>query len=185
MSDEVSGRMPPAPRKPKLEITLEDLAPARSQPRVAQPSGVPVRPEPPAALPSVATAVKPAVGERTFCRACGLPLDSRAMLCPGCGVATGNVVNAGVAAAALAMNAKSPGTAIVLSMLWAGAGQIYCGRAGRGIAFMAAGFVSALLILAVIGLVLLPIVWVWAMVDAYQLAKNQNQALLAAASVVP
>jgi len=100
-------------------------------------------------------------------------------MCPRCGVATQNSRDAGLAAMALTMNRKSPGTAMVLSVLFTGAGQAYCGRVGRGVAFFCAAVFSGILILAVIGLILLPIVYIWAMVDAYQLANRHNQMLLA------
>ena len=179
--------MPPARRKPKLEITLDDLPPGPAE--AARPvfsAGYPappiVPPAPPPAFPSTAIVQQP-VGERTFCRACGTQLDPRAVICTGCGVATGNA-SPGVAAAALAMNSKSPGVAVLLSLLWTGAGQVYCGRVGRGAAFFCAALVSAVLILVAVGFVLLPIVWIWAAVDAHQLAKTQNRALLAAAGVM-
>ena len=78
------------------------------------------------------------------------------------------------------MNHKSPGVAALLSLLFTGAGQVYCGRAGRGVAFFFAAMFSALLIFVLIGLILLPIVWIWAAIDASNLAKQQNAALMAA-----
>ena len=63
--------------------------------------------------------------------------------------------------------AKSPGIALLLSFLWCGAGQIYCGRVGRGI-LMFVGAVALWFIL------LGWIIQIWAMVDAYQMAKKMN-----------
>jgi TM2 domain-containing membrane protein YozV len=82
---------------------------------------------------------------------------------------------------AVALNSKSAGLAILLSLVFTGAGHWYVGRIGRGIAFFAAAFVSGLLILAVVGLFLLPIVWVWAAIDANKCAQQHNQLLLASA----
>ncbi len=85
-----------------------------------------------------------------------------------------------MAVAAMSMNRKSPGVAVLLSLLFTGSGQIYCGRAGRGIAFFAAAFASGVSILFLVGFVLLPIVWLWAAIDAANLASKQNATLLAA-----
>jgi TM2 domain-containing membrane protein YozV len=62
---------------------------------------------------------------------------------------------------------KSPGVALLLSFLWCGAGQIYCGRVGKGI-LMFVGAVALWFIL------LGWIIQIWAMVDAYQTAKRMN-----------
>lgn len=181
--DRDRAAFPRASGKGRLTITLDDLEPqttaSNPSPRVAG-RGSPTAAQASPALPAaILPAIKPTPTAATYCRACGNPLDSRAMMCPRCGVATRNATDAGVAAAALAMNHKSPGMAMVLSLLFTGAGQVYCGKVGRGIAFFLAAVFSAVLILAVIGLILLPIIWIWAMVDAYQLAIRQNQALLA------
>lgn len=62
---------------------------------------------------------------------------------------------------------KSPGVALLLSFLFCGAGQIYCGRVGKGILM----FIGAVLL----WLVLLGwIIQIWSMVDAYQTAKKMN-----------
>lgn len=62
---------------------------------------------------------------------------------------------------------KSPGVALLLSFLWCGAGQIYCGRVGKGI-LMFLGAVALWFIL------LGWIIQIWAMIDAYQTAKQMN-----------
>jgi TM2 domain-containing membrane protein YozV len=85
------------------------------------------------------------------------------------------------AAMNVALNSKSTGLAILLSLVFTGAGHWYVGRIGRGIAFFAAAFISGMLILAVAGLFLLPIVWVWAAIDANKCAQRHNQILLAEA----
>jgi TM2 domain-containing membrane protein YozV len=95
-------------------------------------------------------------------------------------------MNTAAAIATLAINQKSAGIAIVLSLLFTGAGQWYVGRVGRGFAFLGAAFVSGLLCLVVIGFILLPIVYIWAAIDANKLANEHNAALLAQTTgVVP
>jgi len=180
----MSGELPAAPPRKRIEITEDSLGPTQGAPAHA-PAGV--SPAAAAALPAVvAPKISPArlpPRRSAFCRACGTGIDERAAICPQCGVATAEApANAGLStqqAVALSMNQKSPGVAVLLSLLFTGAGQVYCGRALRGLAFFGAAFVSALLILLLIGLLLLPIVWIWAAVDAHSLAQRQNQTLLA------
>ena len=63
--------------------------------------------------------------------------------------------------------AKSPGIALLLSLLICGVGQMYNGQVGKGI-LMLLGCLAAWMIL------LGWIVWIWSMVDAYQTAKKMN-----------
>lgn len=62
---------------------------------------------------------------------------------------------------------KSPGIALLLSLLICGVGQMYNGQVGKGI-LMLVGFV--LLWAVLLGWV----VWIWSMVDAYSTAKEMN-----------
>jgi TM2 domain-containing membrane protein YozV len=89
-------------------------------------------------------------------------------------------VHASNAAMAVSLNRKSAGAAAVLSILFTGAGQWYCGRIGRGFAFLGAAVVSWVLAWVLIGFLLLPIVWIWALIDAISLANQHNQRLTAA-----
>ena len=119
-----------------------------------------------------------------FCRACGTNIDARAAICPSCGVPTGNAHVAGLTAPVnqeALMNRKSGGTAILLSLLFTGAGHWYCGETGRGFAFLGGAFFAALLLLVAIGFVALPAVWIWAAIDANKAAERHNRRLLAAA----
>lgn len=71
---------------------------------------------------------------------------------------------------------KSAGVAAVLSALWSGLGQIYNGQIGKGIAFMAFQVVNVLLMFVLIGFITGPIVWIWAIYDAYTVADRQSPA---------
>lgn len=82
------------------------------------------------------------------------------------------------AAALAVLGQKSAGVAAILSVLLVGAGQMYCGRVGRGLAFFGAAVVSGLLTFVLIGFLLIPVVFIWALVDAIGLA-NRHNALLA------
>jgi TM2 domain-containing membrane protein YozV len=85
----------------------------------------------------------------------------------------------------VALNSKSPAAAILLSLVFTGAGQWYVGRVGRGFAFFGAAVLSGILILAVVGLILLPIVWVWAAIDANNCARKYNAELMRLAGMTP
>jgi len=76
------------------------------------------------------------------------------------------------------VGSKSPGLAAVLSFLYPGLGQIYNGQVGKAILFIILGAISIGLMFVVIGYFLYPIIWIIGMVDAYNTAKNINDALL-------
>jgi TM2 domain-containing membrane protein YozV len=73
---------------------------------------------------------------------------------------------------------KNPGIATVLSFFIPGAGQIYNGQIGKGIVFFGAAIVSYWLCFILIGFVLAPIVWIYAMVDANKTAKRVNEQMV-------
>lgn len=70
---------------------------------------------------------------------------------------------------------KNPGVAAVLSFFWAGLGQIYNGQLAKGIGFIVLYAVCVLLIFVVIGFILVPIVWIIGIWDAYNTAKQYNE----------
>jgi TM2 domain-containing membrane protein YozV len=66
-----------------------------------------------------------------------------------------------------AFGPKSPGVALLLSLLLCGAGQMYCGKVGKGI----------LMLIGCVFLWLVFLGWIisiWSMVDAYHTAKQMN-----------
>lgn len=69
---------------------------------------------------------------------------------------------------------KNPGLAAVLSFFITGLGQIYNGQIAKGIGLMVAGVISAGLCVVVIGFILLPIVWIYGIYDAYKTAERIN-----------
>ena len=74
-------------------------------------------------------------------------------------------------------NKKSPGLALVLSLILPGLGQIYNGQAGKGIGMLILYIIMCVLFFLLIPLLIAFIIWIWAMVDAYKTAKNYNMAL--------
>ena len=64
--------------------------------------------------------------------------------------------------------------AAILSFFWCGAGQIYNGEIGKGIAFMVCFFFSCFLVLFAIGFFTTPILWIVGIYDAYKTAERLN-----------
>ncbi len=69
---------------------------------------------------------------------------------------------------------KSPGLALVASFLVPGLGQLVNGELAKGAVFLLAYLAALISVFAVIGLLAVPVVWVWAMVDAYRSAREWN-----------
>ncbi len=177
MSDEFPASTP----RRKLEITLDDLgepAPTVPQPPPAGPfPPVGRQPKPPVAQqppPQHPPAQHPPAQH---------PPQYPPPQHPPAQYPPSN--NPNMAAVALAMNHKSAGVAVLLSLLWTGAGQVYCGRAGRGVAFFCAAVFAWCTLFFVIGFILLPAVWIWAAVDAASLANRQNAMLMASVASQP
>lgn len=75
---------------------------------------------------------------------------------------------------AQAVAAKSPGLALAASFLVPGLGQLINNEIAKGIVFFVAYVVGIVAVLVVLGFVIVPVVWIWAMVDAYSSAKQWN-----------
>jgi TM2 domain-containing membrane protein YozV len=71
---------------------------------------------------------------------------------------------------------KSPGLALLASFFIPGLGSLINGNVGLGIAIFAAYCIAWVLTVVFIGIILLPAIWVWGMIDAYQGAKKWNAA---------
>jgi TM2 domain-containing membrane protein YozV len=70
---------------------------------------------------------------------------------------------------------RSPILAAVLSLFLSGLGQIYNGQVTKGVLFIVAQLINAALTTILIGWVLMPIVGLWATIDAYVTAKRNNE----------
>ncbi|MBP2143658.1 TM2 domain-containing membrane protein YozV [Methanococcus voltae] len=73
------------------------------------------------------------------------------------------------------INQKNPILAGILSFLIVGAGQIYNGQIKKGILLLIAGLISGFLMFFLIGFILLPIVYIYAIYDAYTTADKINK----------
>ncbi|CAN5635713.1 DUF5683 domain-containing protein [soil metagenome] len=70
---------------------------------------------------------------------------------------------------------RSPILAAVLSLIVAGLGQIYNGQITKGGIFIVLQIINGALTTVLIGWILMPIVGLWAMIDAYLVAKSNNK----------
>lgn len=70
---------------------------------------------------------------------------------------------------------RNPIVAAILSLIVAGLGQIYNGQITKGIVFIVLQIINGALTVILIGWFLMPIVGLWAMIDAYLVAKRGNE----------
>ena len=146
----------PMPSPPPVE------SPAAFTQSVALP---PVRSSRPPIVP------KPQIIAGKFCSSCGSPLLAQAVICPQCGCEQADQV---LRRQEMSGSRKDPGIAALLSFLWMGAGQIYNGDLAKGIVFAILPIFWPLALFALIGIPIMLGLWIWAIVDAYQSAKNAN-----------
>ena len=69
---------------------------------------------------------------------------------------------------------RRPILAAILSLFLSGLGQIYNGEVTKGLVFIVVQIINAALTTVLIGFVLMPIVGLWATIDAYLVAKRNN-----------
>lgn len=70
---------------------------------------------------------------------------------------------------------RSPILAAILSLILSGLGQIYNGQVTKGVIFIVVQLVNAALTAVLIGWILMPIVGLWATIDAYLVARRSNE----------
>ena len=70
---------------------------------------------------------------------------------------------------------RSPILTAILSLIVAGLGQIYNCQIGKAVIFIVIQLINGALTAVLIGWLLLPIVGLWAMIDAYMTAKRNNE----------
>jgi TM2 domain-containing membrane protein YozV len=166
----MSDEFPTSKPRPRLEITFDDLGAAPEAPTAALPPALPPLTGKVQQPASPSTAIPPQYPppQPTY---------------PPPQYPSGP--NPGLAAVALAIGHKSTGVAVLLSLLLTGAGQVYCGRVGRGVAFFCGAVFSWITLFFLIGFLLLPAVVIWAAVDAASLANRHNAMLVASLSEQP
>lgn len=70
---------------------------------------------------------------------------------------------------------KNPGVAAVLSFFICGLGQIYNGQIFKGIVVIICYAISWVLTFVLIGWLIVPVMWIWGMYDAYKNAERINK----------
>lgn len=70
---------------------------------------------------------------------------------------------------------RSPALAAIASFLLPGLGQFINGQVGKGVIALVAYGISWLLTTILIGFLMLPVVVIWAIVDAYRSAQRWNR----------
>jgi TM2 domain-containing membrane protein YozV len=113
-----------------------------------------------------------------FCRDCGAVIDAEAELCPACGVRQRDPPQSSLDQSIEAVaEGGNPFVAGALSALVPGLGQLYNRELRRGLAFLVAGLVAGFSVVFVVGIVLYPVVWLYAIYDAYRRADLRAEEL--------
>ena len=69
---------------------------------------------------------------------------------------------------------RNPAASLLASLIVPGLGTIINGEPGKGVLILSGWIVSWLLVLATIGVILVPAVWIYGMYDAFQGARRYN-----------
>ena len=93
--------------------------------------------------------------------------DANSEICPYCGVRVANIMRSS--------EEKNVLLSAILSLLFPGLGHLYLGLNKKGISFIVAYIVSAILVFLVIGFVLIVIVWLWALIDSIKATESINR----------
>jgi len=124
---------------------------------------------------------KEKIVETVYCHECGSEIRRAAEICPECGVRQQHS-EANQRGPASQSEQKNPGLAAVLSFFLAGAGQIYNGEIGKGIALAISEVIVVVIIVMtiwiLIGFFFIPIWFVllgYAVWDAYDKAQKINR----------
>lgn len=112
--------------------------------------------------------------DEVYCRDCGAVISERAEICPECGVRQRDPPKSSVDSLVEELTGGgNPFVAAVLSVLLPGLGQLYNRELQKGIAVMVAGLIALASVAALVGIVLYPAVWLYAVWDAYVVADRQ------------
>ncbi|GAB7093238.1 hypothetical protein JCM30237_03900 [Halolamina litorea] len=118
----------------------------------------------------------PGEGE-VYCRDCGEIISEKAEICPECGVRQQSASTSADDIIEVLTNGENPFVAAVYSAILPGLGQFYNREPAKGAAIVVASFVAVLSMLALVGFVLYPAVWLYAVYDAYVVADGREPPL--------
>lgn len=110
-----------------------------------------------------------------FCRNCGYELNGDFKFCPECGYdLSGSVAANRSSVPSVNSGEKSMIVAVILSVIFPGLGQFYLGLNQKGLLFLVGYIISAVLIFLLIGIILVFVVWIWALIDVIQSTNAIN-----------
>lgn len=113
--------------------------------------------------------------DKAYCRNCGSVIAAEAELCPECGVRQRDPPNSGLDEAVASLTeGGNPFVAAALSAVFPGLGQLYNRELEKGLLVIVASFLAGLSALILVGFVLFPLVWLYAVWDAYRVADREN-----------
>ncbi|EMA01602.1 hypothetical protein [Haloferax denitrificans] len=116
--------------------------------------------------------------DEAFCRDCGAVIDARAEICPECGVRQRDPPKSSVDSALDDLfDGGNPFVAAVLSAIFPGLGQLYNRELERGLVFAVGFIVASVSVMVLIGFLLAPAVWLYAVYDAYTRAELRAEEL--------
>ena len=117
-------------------------------------------------------------GEReVYCRDCGAVISEKAEICPECGVRQQSPESSVDDLIEVLTNGENPFVAAVYSAILPGLGQFYNREPAKGATIIVASFVAVLSMLALVGFVLYPAIWLYAVYDAYVVADGREPPL--------
>lgn len=113
--------------------------------------------------------------DEVYCRDCGSVISANAEICPNCGVRQRDPPSSGLDAAVESLTeGGNPFVAAVLSAVFPGLGQLYNRELEKALLVIVGSFLAAFSALVLVGFVLFPLVWLYAVWDAYRVAEGQN-----------
>lgn len=117
-----------------------------------------------------------------YCPDCGAEVPVGASLCPTCG----RSMECRDPAPQAVGRTRSRGTAVLLSLLFPGLGEIYVGAGGRGAMIMVANLACFFLgMLLLTPFLACPVLWLFSMYDSYVLAEEHNERLVSRGDGTP
>lgn len=116
-----------------------------------------------------------------YCYECGKKLDEESEFCSNCGTKVNaddttkaETNNTRTCEPEIVQNEKNPGLAAVLSFLVIGLGQIYNGEIAKGLILLVISYICLALFILIIPPIIALILWIYAIYDAYNTAKDIN-----------
>lgn len=110
-----------------------------------------------------------------YCRECGAEIRRAAEICPDCGVRQRPAPRA--ESLDKLIDGRVPLVAVVLSALFPGLGHVYARDVDMGLFFAVSFILSVLSLVVLIGFILVPAIWIYAIYDAGKAAERRDAEL--------